>query len=202
MSAEVLSHVFEPFFTTKGDGGTGLGLSMVHGFLKQSGGHTKIYSEPGHGTTIRLYLPRGREGPVTEAETRSTETLPRGHEVVLVVEDNRGVRDLALRYLQSLGYRTLPAVDGASALEIIKGGTPIDLLFTDVVMPGGMDGRALADAARRQRRGLRVLFTSGFTAAAASAATENQFGSNLLSKPYRKDELARRVRAILDAAER
>jgi PAS domain S-box-containing protein len=200
MSAEVLTHVFEPFFTTKGDGGTGLGLSMVHGFLKQSGGHTKIYSEPGHGTTIRLYLPRGREGAVSEIEARSTETLPCGHEVILVVEDNRGVRDLALRYLQSLGYRTIPAVDGVSALDIIKGGAPIDLLFTDVVMPGGMDGRALADAARRQRPGLRVLFTSGFTAAAASAVTENQFGSNLLSKPYRKDELARRVRAVLDAA--
>jgi signal transduction histidine kinase len=201
MTAEVLAHVFEPFFTTKGNGGTGLGLSMVHGFLRQSGGHTRIYSETGHGTTVRLYLPRGQEGLVPEAETPRPEPLPRGHETILVVEDNKGIRDLALRYLQSLGYRTIPAVDGASALEIIKGGTPIDLLFTDVVMPGGMDGRALADAARRQRPGLRILFTSGFTAAAAAAVTESQFGANLLSKPYRKGELARRVRALLDAPE-
>ena len=199
MSPEVLAQVFEPFFTTKGVGGTGLGLSMVHGFLKQSGGYTKIYSEPGHGTTIRLYLPRGLDGEVSDVEAPRAETLVRGDEVILVVEDSQGVRDLAVRYLESLGYRTIPAADGPSAIEILRGGTPIDLLFTDVVMPGGMDGRALADAARRVRAGLKVLFTSGFTAAAASAATETQFGSNLLSKPYRKADLARRVRAALDA---
>ena len=141
------------------------------------------------------------EGQVSAVEELPIEALARGHEVVLVVEDNSGLRDLAVRYLQSLGYSTIPAVDGATAIEIIKGGAAIDLLFTDVVMPGGVDGRALADAARRLRPKLRVLFTSGFTAAAASAATENQFGSNLLSKPYRKGELARRVRAVLDAAE-
>jgi PAS domain S-box-containing protein len=201
MPPEVLAHVFEPFFTTKGERGTGLGLSMVHGFIKQSGGYTKVYSELGHGTTIKLYLPRGMEGQVSAAEELPVGALARGHEVVLVVEDNSGLRDLAVRYLQSLGYSTIPAVDGATAIEIIKGGAAIDLLFTDVVMPGGVDGRALADAARRLRPKLRVLFTSGFTAAAASAATENQFGSNLLSKPYRKGELARRVRAVLDAAE-
>ncbi len=199
MSAEVLAHVFEPFFTTKGSGGTGLGLSMVHGFIKQSGGYTKIYSEPGHGTTVRLYLPRAREGDVSEPETSATGVIARGQEIVLVVEDNSGIRDLAVRHLQSLGYRTLSAVDGASALEIIRSDAPIDLLFTDVVMPGGLDGRTLADAARRERTGLKVLFTSGFTAAAASAATEDQFGSNLLSKPYRKSDLARRIRAVLDA---
>jgi CheY-like chemotaxis protein len=201
MSAEVLAQVFEPFFTTKGSGGTGLGLSMVHGFLKQSGGYTRIYSEPGHGTTVRLYLLRAPEGEIPKAETRPNETLTRGHEVILVVEDNKGLRDLAVRQLQDLGYRTIPAADGASAFEIIKGGAPIDLLFTDVVMPGSLDGRALADAARRQRPQLKVLFTSGFTAAAASAATEEHFGSNLLSKPYRKAELARRIRAALDTNE-
>ena len=202
MSPDVLAHVFEPFFTTKGNRGTGLGLSMVHGFLKQSGGYTKIYSEPDHGTTVRLYLPRAADGQVPEADAPFAEPLSRGQEVILVVEDNKGLRDLALRHLQSLGYRTLPAADGNSALEIIQGGAPIDLLFTDVIMPGGLDGRALAEAARRLRPELRVLFTSGFTAAAASAATEDQFGSNLLSKPYRKGELARRIRAALDASER
>jgi len=200
MSADVLAHVFEPFFTTKGKQGTGLGLSMVHGFIKQSGGYSKIYSEPGRGTTIRLYLPRASDGELSASETLQIETLPGGHEVILVVEDNEGMRDLAVRHLQSLGYRTLPTSDGAEALEIIRGGVPIDLLFTDVVMPGEFDGRALADAARRLRPGLKVLFTSGFTAAAASAATDDLFGSNLLSKPYRKSELARRIRAALDTS--
>jgi PAS domain S-box-containing protein len=201
MPPEVLAHVFEPFFTTKGNGGTGLGLSMVHGFLKQSGGYTGIYSELGRGTTIRLYLPRALEGEeAVQIETRPTETLVGGQELILVVEDNEGLRDIAVRQLQELGYRTLPAGDGTSALEIIRGSAPIDLLFTDVVMPGGLDGRALANAARRERPQLKVLFTSGFTAAAASAATEDQFGSNLLSKPYRKGELAGRVRAALDTS--
>ncbi len=201
MPSDVVAHAFEPFFTTKGDGGTGLGLSMVHGFIKQSGGYTRIYSEPGHGTTVRIYLPRGRDGEATTVEAPPEESLPRGDEIVLVVEDSEGVRDLALSYLQSLGYHTIHAADGASALAILKSGVSIDLLFTDVVMPGGMDGRALADAARRLRPQLKILFTSGFTAAAVSAATDSQFGSKLLSKPYRKGEVARRVRAALDSAE-
>jgi len=201
ISPEVLARVFEPFFTTKGAQGTGLGLSMVHGFIKQSGGYTKIYSEPGHGTTVRLYLPRAPDGEVEQIENGSAASLARGTEVILVVEDNNGLRDVAVRHLHSLGYSTIPASDGAAALEIIRGGTAIDLLFTDVVMPGGMDGRKLSDTARRLRPGLKVLFTSGFTAAAASAVTENHFTSNLLSKPYRKGELARRIRAALDTPE-
>jgi PAS domain S-box-containing protein len=202
MTPEVLAHVFEPFFTTKGADGTGLGLSMVHGFIKQSGGYTKIYSEPGHGTTVRLYLPRAPDGEAERIETSPAELLARGAEVILVVEDNKGLRDIAVRHLHSLGYSTIPASDGAAALEIIRGGTAIDLLFTDVVMPGGVDGRELADTARRLRPGLKVLYTSGFTAAAASAVTDNHFASNLLSKPYRKGELARRIRAALDSSER
>jgi len=200
MPPEILAKVFEPFFTTKGIHGTGLGLSMVHGFLKQSGGFTKVYSEPGHGTTIRLFLPRSLAA-LASADHRSDETpVSHGQEMVLVVEDSKSLRELALKHLQSLGYRTLPAADGADALKIIEGGAPIDLLFTDVVMPGGLDGRALAQAARRLRPDLKVLFTSGFTAAAASASSEDQFGSRLLSKPYRKDELARRIRAAIDAS--
>jgi PAS domain S-box-containing protein len=197
MSTEILSHAFEPFFTTKGSGGTGLGLSMVHGFIKQSGGYTKIYSEPGHGTTIRIYLPRARQGQESEPDTVVNPTLACGQEMIRVVEDNDRIRDLAVRHLHSLGYRTLSAADGASALEIIRGDTAVDLLFTDMVMPGGVDGRALADAARRERPNLRILFTSGFTAAAA-AVSANQVHANLLSKPYRKSELARCIRGALD----
>jgi CheY-like chemotaxis protein len=118
--------------------------------------------------------------------------------VILVVEDNVGIRELAVRHLESLGYRTIPAPDGVTALEILKGAVPIDLLFTDIVMPGGLDGRALAAAARGIRPDMKVLFTSGFTAAAASAVVEDQIGSQLLSKPYRKGEMARRIRAVLD----
>jgi PAS domain S-box-containing protein len=201
MSPEVLGRVFEPFYTTKGNRGTGLGLSMVQGFVKQSGGYSKIYSEPGRGTTVRIYLPRALDGKVSECDTSNSDMPTGDKEVILVVEDNAGIRDLAVRHLQSLGYRTIPAADGVSALGIIKSGVPIDLLFTDVVMPGGLDGRALAAAARQLLPGLKVLFTSGFTAAAASAAIENEFGSNLLSKPYRKSDLARRVRAMLDDSE-
>jgi PAS domain S-box-containing protein len=201
MSPEVLARVFEPFYTTKGNRGSGLGLSMVHGFIKQSGGYSKIYSEPGKGTTIRIYLPRALDGEVSEADALHA-GMPAGEqEIILVVEDNAGIRDLAVRHLESLGYRTIQAADGVSALAIIKSGAPIDLLFTDVVMPGGLDGRALAAEARQLLPGLKILFTSGFTAAAASAAIEDGFGSNLLSKPYRKSDLARRIRTMLDASE-
>jgi len=201
MSPEVLARVFEPFYTTKGNRGSGLGLSMVYGFIKQSGGYSKIYSEPGKGTTIRIYLPRALDGDVSEPDTLHAGMPTGDQEVILVVEDNAAIRDLAVRHLESLGYRTISAADGGSALAIIKSGVLIDLLFTDVVMPGGLDGRALAAEARRFVPGLQVLFTSGFTAAAASAAIEDKFGSNLLSKPYRKSDLARRVRTMLDASE-
>jgi CheY-like chemotaxis protein len=201
MSPDVAAHVFEPFYTTKGNRGSGLGLSMVHGFVKQSGGYSKIYSEPGRGTTIRIYLPRALDGSVLEPDSLHSDVPTGDQEVILVVEDNAGIRDLAVLHLESLGYRTMSAADGVSALAIIKSGAPIDLLFTDVVMPGGLDGRALAAAARQLLPELKVLFTSGFTAAAASAAIEDRFSSNLLSKPYRKADLARRVRAMFQASE-
>jgi CheY-like chemotaxis protein len=198
MPEDVIAKAFDPFFTTKGAKGTGLGLSMVHGFVRQSGGHTRIYSEVGRGTTIRLYLPRAKEAVGMADEEKTTHKALTGTETILVVEDNQGLRDLALRALAELGYRTIRAGDGTEALDIVKGGVPFDLLFTDVVMPGGVDGRQLAESARLLRPGLKVLFTSGFTAAAASAAMTDEFGSNLLTKPYRKEELARYIRIALD----
>jgi PAS domain S-box-containing protein len=201
MSREVVARVFEPFFTTKGNRGTGLGLCMVHGFVKQSGGYSRIYSEPGRGTTIRIYLPRALDGAASKPDTLHSDIPMGDKEVILVVEDNAGMRNLAVRHLENLGYRTIAAADGVSALAIIKSGALIDLLFTDVVMPGGLDGRALAAAARQLQPGLKILFTSGFTAAAASASIEDGFGTNLLSKPYRKSDLARRIRTMLDVTE-
>jgi PAS domain S-box-containing protein len=204
MPAAVIARAFEPFFSTKGSGGSGLGLSMVHGFVKQSGGHTRIYSEVGQGTTIRIYLPRATLGAVELAESQQAEpqdesSICRG-ESILVVEDNQALRELAQRQLGELGYVTMAAENAVDALEIIRGTTPIDLLFTDVVMPGAMNGNALAREARALRPGLRVLFTSGFTATAAAAAIAAEFGSNLISKPYRKTELGSRVRATIDGA--
>jgi PAS domain S-box-containing protein len=200
MPAELVARAFEPFFTTKGTQGTGLGLSMVHGFVRQSGGYTKIYSEPGSGTTIRIYLPRSLAPDIDET-SKTDKFVERGNEVILVVEDNKGMRDITVRQLQTLGYRTVPVGDSAQALEILGGGAPVDLIFTDVVMPGGMDGRALARAARQLRPQMRILFTSGFTGAAASAAVNVDLGNHLLSKPYRKEELARRVRSSLDSTD-
>ncbi|HUA50892.1 MAG TPA: MASE4 domain-containing protein [Candidatus Sulfotelmatobacter sp.] len=200
MSPEIIARVFEPFFSTKGVGkGTGLGLSMVYGFVKQSGGNAKIYSEPGVGTTIRLYLPRAVVAAVAAAETEPMLAVARGGERILVVEDNEGLRRLGRRQLRQLGYETLEAANGVDALTVLEAGEPIDLLFTDIVMPGGVDGRELARRAAALRPGLKVLFTSGFTAAAgAELATE--LADRLISKPFRKAELARRVRAALDAA--
>src|SRR6185312_14034349 len=142
MSQEVLDKVFEPFFTTKDVGkGSGLGLSMVYGFVKQSGGHIRIYSEVGHGTTIKLYLPPARGLP--ESTSAAAPALPVGNETIMVVEDDALVRDFVTAQLQSLGYRTVNAANGPAALNLIEGGQAFDLLFTDVIMPGGMSGRDL-----------------------------------------------------------
>src|SRR5262249_46181358 len=147
----------------KGDTGkgSGLGLSMVYGFVKQSGGHIKLYSEEGHGTTIRLYLPPARAGENLPAQ--HSLSLLGGSETILVVEGDPLVRDFVVRQLQSLGYRTIAAVHGPEALSRVDGGAAFDLLFTDVIMPGGMNGRQLADEILRRRPGTRVLFTSGYT---------------------------------------
>ena len=199
--AALRDKVFEPFFTTKDVGkGTGLGLSMVYGFVKQSGGHIKLYSEEGHGTTIKIYLPRaiGQAQPVVEA----VPTAPRAtaHETILVVEDDRMVREYVVAQLQSLGYAAIAGSNAAEALELLDGGAAPDLLFTDVIMPGGMDGRELADQARRRRPALKVLFTSGYTQTAIIHHGRLDPGVLLLAKPYRKIDLARMIRKALDAA--
>jgi CheY-like chemotaxis protein len=198
MPQDILLRIFEPFFTTKEQGkGTGLGLSMVFGFMKQSGGHITVYSEPGKGTTFRLYLPRVRE-TLAEPEGRAEEPASRGgSETILVVEDNAGLRRIVVRQLGEAGYRVLEAPDAEAAMTIIESPEPIHLLLTDVVMPGAMDGRDLARIAAARRPSLRTLLTSGFPDARWSS-TASRTGNRLLSKPYRKEELRRAVREVLD----
>jgi signal transduction histidine kinase/ActR/RegA family two-component response regulator len=194
-----LSRVFEPFFTTKEKGkGTGLGLAMVYGFVKQSGGHVGVYSELGHGTTLKLYLPRAL-GPRVAAERVSESAEAKGGaETVLVVEDDGPVRILAGLELRAMGYHVLEAASGAEALRVLETDEPVDLLFTDIVMPGGMTGRELADEAGRVRPGLRVLFTSGYTENAIVHHGRLDAGVQLLPKPYRRADLARAVRHALE----
>ncbi len=198
MSPEVLEQAFEPFFSTKPEGqGSGLGLSMVYGFARQSGGHARLYSEVGQGTTVRIYLPRTRL-----AETQSTalrdEALVGGEETILVVEDDKEVRATAVEMLSDLGYKVLKANDADSAIAIVESGVRIDLLFTDVVMPGKMRSPELARRTRAQLPGAGVLFTSGYTQNAIVHAGRLDEGVELLSKPYSRDQLARKVRHVLD----
>jgi signal transduction histidine kinase/DNA-binding response OmpR family regulator len=195
--AELLDRVFEPFFSTKPEGkGTGLGLSMVYGFVKQSGGHVKVYSEVGEGTTVRLYLPRVLQ---TEDVLASTTHLPSqgGSETILVVEDDEDVRETAVAILVDLGYRVLKSPDAASALSVIESGVPIDLVFTDVVMPGPLRSPELARKARERQPNVAVLFTSGYTENAIVHGGRLDAGVDLLSKPYSSDALARKVRHVL-----
>jgi signal transduction histidine kinase/ActR/RegA family two-component response regulator len=205
---DILERVFEPFFTTKGPGeGSGLGLAMVHGFVKQSGGHIRIYSEEGHGTTVKIYLPR-----MTEAEEVSSTPAPkhvdvsavpraRPHESILVVEDNEGVRDYARAVLQDLGYHVVEAVEAKDALALLATTPRINLLFTDVVLPGEMTGRMLANAVREKYPGLPVLFTTGYTRNAIVHQGRLDRDVHLLNKPYTQQDLARKVRELLDAAQ-
>jgi CheY-like chemotaxis protein len=196
MAQDVLDKVFEPFFTTKEVGkGSGLGLSMVYGFVKQSGGHIRIYSEVGHGTTIKLYLPPARGQP--ETAPAAAPVLPQGNETILVVEDDALVRNFVIVQLQSLGYRTIAAANGPAAMALISDDKPFDLLFTDVIMPGGMTGRQLADEATKRRPGVKVLYTSGYTDNAIVHQGRLDAGVLLLTKPYRKSQLANMVRRAL-----
>ena len=200
ITPEVLRRVFEPFFTTKDKGkGTGLGLAMVYGFIKQSDGHISIQSEPGHGTTVSMYLPRAMGDSPTAPVATGVFRIIHGTETILLVEDDEQVRGFALSQLKSLGYNVLQARNGVEAMELIERHGQIDLLFTDVVMPGGMSGRQLADAARQRRPGLKVLFTSGYDAEAIVQHGRPDPGVQLLPKPYRRRELARRIRSIFDA---
>jgi PAS domain S-box-containing protein len=199
MEAATLDRVFEPFFTTKEVGkGTGLGLSQVYGFVRQTGGHIRLYSEPGHGTTVKLYLPRApgtqKDDPATPLFTTSGEGGP---ETILVVEDDAALREFSAGALAELGYNVLAARSGKDALDLLDANAPIDLLFTDVVLPDGMNGRELANEAARKYPGLKILFTTGYTANAIVHHGTLDAGVNLLSKPFTFESLARKVRALL-----
>lgn len=199
MDEQTRQRVFEPFFTTKPEGqGTGLGLSMVYGFVRQSGGHVSIESEPGRGTTVRLYLPCVAQ-PEPEVAAPPVEESPRGQETVLVVEDDDDVRATVVELLGGLGYRMLAARDAHAAFRLIEDGAEVDLLFTDVVMPGPMRSPELARLACARLPRLAVLFTSGYADDAIVHDGRLDEGVQLLSKPYTAATLAKRVRAVLDA---
>lgn len=199
MTPTVLARAAEPFFTTKDVGkGSGLGLSMIYGFAKQSNGHLKIYSEVGHGTTVRLYLPRPA-GEATETVMPASMALPtaaRG-ETILAVEDDAGVRSLVVSQLTGLGYRVIEAANGPQALAILETDRKVDLLFTDVVMPGGMTGKALAERALAKRPALKVLFTSGYTENTIVHHGKLDADVHFLAKPYKLDDLAKKIREAL-----
>jgi PAS domain S-box-containing protein len=198
MPAEVIERAFEPFFTTKEAGrGTGLGLSMVYGFIKQSGGHVKIYSEPGHGTTVKLYLPKATDGTAAPTISHGPVEHPVGNEMVLVVEDDAKLRSVALKLLRDLGYRVREADSAKSALAVLSETDEIDVLFTDVVMPNGT-GYDLARKAREQHPRLKILFTSGYSEHLIKNGDAAELGAYLITKPYRKQELAVKLRSVLE----
>jgi signal transduction histidine kinase len=203
MTPEVVARVFEPFFTTKPDGkGTGLGLAMVFGFVKQSGGHVKIYSEPGEGTTVKIYLPRaiGALAAVGRANTLPVE-LPRGSATVLVVEDEVGVREIACAILADLGYRVLEAADGEEALRVFgANAAAVDLLLTDVVLPGKVRGRELAGRIQAVRPDIRVVFMSGYTENSIVHHGRLDDGVHLVGKPFKREQLAQKVAEVLATA--
>jgi CheY-like chemotaxis protein len=200
----VVAQAFEPFFTTKDAGhGTGLGLSQVYGFVKQTGGHVKLYSEVGQGTTVRIYLPRLMSGKEeSEVEEASQSPLPRGEpmETVLVVEDDADVRSYSAELVRELDYGVLEASSGAAALELLGREPRVSLLFTDVGLPGGMNGRELADAARALRPGLPVLFTTGYARNAIVHGGRLDPGLQLINKPFTRAALAAKLREVLDTA--
>ncbi|HEY4370170.1 MAG TPA: PAS domain S-box protein [Steroidobacteraceae bacterium] len=196
---EVLTRVFEPFFTTKESGkGSGLGLAMVHGFAEQAGGIATIESKVGRGTTVTILLPRCREQQSLREDTIVTKFSPGGSESILVVEDDADLRETVVTALTQLGYRALPAPNAETALRILAGPEPIDLLFTDVMMPGGMLGPALANRARELRPDIEVLFTTGYAENSVLSSVAGITASDVIYKPYRNEELAMRVRYVLD----
>jgi CheY-like chemotaxis protein len=198
IAAEDLGKVFEPFFTTKEVGkGTGLGLSMVYGFVKQSNGHITVQSEKGRGTTILVCLPQADTKAAPAAESRVPELARLGHGAILVVEDDPLVRMYVLAQIRSLGYRTLSASNGTEALSVLRSLEPIDLLFTDIIMPGSINGRELSVEALKLRPGLQVLFTSGYAENVIDHDGKLDEGVQLLRKPYRRSDLARMIEIAL-----
>jgi CheY-like chemotaxis protein len=200
MTEDVAAKAFDPFFTTKDVGqGTGLGLSQVYGFVKQSGGHVRIYSEIGCGTTVKIYLPRLRSPDAAAEELPSAAPIPFGNgETVLVVEDQADVRLYSVEMLRELGYGVRDAPDGPTALRLIDAHRDITLLFTDVGLPGGMNGRQLADEALRRRPALKVLFTSGYARNAIVHHGRLDPGVHLITKPFTFSALAAKIRGVLD----
>jgi PAS domain S-box-containing protein len=202
MDKATLERVFEPFFTTKEAGrGTGLGLSQVYGFVRQSSGHVRVYSELGEGTTVKIYLPRylGIEDRAEDADPGHTNAGMNGSETILVVEDDHTLRAYAVESLAEHGYRVLAAATAGEALKILEAGDMVDLLFTDIVMPGGINGRQLADDAVRRRPGLKVLFTTGYTRNAIVHHGRLDPGVHMIGKPYSFSALGAKVRLLLDS---
>ncbi len=199
MSREILERIFEPFFTTKQVGeGTGLGLSMIYGFVKQSGGHVVVYSEENVGTNVKLYLPRAHGSHSRKEDDMHDQQLKTGNETILVLEDDPDVRELTVLQLKSLGYKVLEAHDGNSALEVLDQENGIDLLLSDVVLPGGLRGPEVAVKARETKPNLNVLFMSGYTQNALESHSELGEAALLLNKPFRKKDLAEKIREAID----
>jgi CheY-like chemotaxis protein len=201
MDAATRARIFEPFFTTKAQGkGTGLGLATVHGIVSQSGGHIWVYSEPGHGTTFKIYLPRAEEVATPARRAPRPAALPRGSATILLVEDEHVVRELASRILRQQGYRLLEAADGQAALCVAAEHTDsIDLLLTDVVMPGGCSGRQLAEQLQSRYKDLKVLYMSGYTDDAITHHGVLRADVAYLEKPFTSDRLVQKVAEVLEA---
>ncbi|GMA77859.1 hypothetical protein GCM10025880_42760 [Methylorubrum aminovorans] len=202
MSADVIAKAFDPFFTTKPIGqGTGLGLSMIYGFAKQSGGQVRIYSEVRQGTTVCLYLPRHHGDVPASGALTDLADAPRAEpgETVLVVDDEPSVRMLVAEVLEDLGYAAIEAADGPSGLKVLQSDTRVDLLITDVGLPGGMNGRQVADAARVTRPGLKVLFITGYAENAVVGNGYLEPGMQVLTKPFVMEALASRIRDMIEA---
>jgi len=203
MTPDVVARVFEPFFTTKTEGrGTGLGLAMVFGFVKQSGGHVKIYSEPSEGTSVKIYLPRAIGAATANGQRNGVPAdLPHGTATILVVEDEAGVREIAVAILRNLGYRVLEAADGEAGLLVFGAhAAEIDMLLSDVVLPGKVRGRELAERITAMRPEVRVLFMSGYTENSIMHHGRLDDGVHLLGKPFKREQLARKVAEVLGAA--
>jgi CheY-like chemotaxis protein len=200
MAPDVMERAFDPFYTTKPMGqGTGLGLSMTYGFAKQSGGQVRIYSEVGKGTTMRIFLPRHAGEEDAESQPAQLTEAPRAQagETVLIVDDDEAVRMLVTEVLQELGYGAIEAADGTSGLNVLQSNARIDLLITDVGLPGGMNGRQIADAARVRRPGLKVLFITGYAENAVVRDGYLEAGMQIMIKPFTMEALATRIQDVI-----